>query len=217
MPKGAVHKLPAISGILGVLLLIPSFLINPGPPPNATVSQLAAFAYRYHNAIALGSWLQAVSPFLIILFALSIVHEAGATTRLVGWMTVVGGTVLVMTSLIEVALYLAAVNGNPATTGLISLDLIAAVQHVYSLAAAPAVFLPLGVIILGSRILPDVFGYLALALASIFAVLGIAGLFIPLQGVVNVLAGVQGLWWLFAALVFMLRSDKETEMPHRLS
>jgi hypothetical protein len=204
----AVHNLPALCGILGVVMLIPSFLINPGPPPNPTVSQLVEFGHRYHNAIVIGAWLQAVSPFLIILFALAIVLKAGAATRLVGWMTVVGGVVLVMTSLVEVMLYLAAANGNPATTGLISLDLIAALQHVYSMVAAPAVFLPLGVIIVGSRVLPHVFGYLAFVLAGIFAALGIAGLFSPLQGVVNVLAGVQGLWWLFAAIVILARAGE---------
>jgi hypothetical protein len=156
--------LTALCGILGVALLIPSFIINPGPPPNPTVAQLMAFGNQYHSSILIGAWLQAVSPFLIIFFALAIVHQAGATTRLMGWMTMVGSIILVMTSLVEVTFYLSAVNGNPATTGLISLDLISAVQHIYSLVAAPALFLPLGVVILRSRVLPHVFGYLAVGL-----------------------------------------------------
>ena len=203
--------LTAFCGILGVAMLIPSFLINPGPPPNPTVAQLIAFGNQYHSSVLVGAWLQAVSPFLIILFALAIVHQAGATTRLMGWMTIVGGTILVMTSLVEVTFYLSAVNGNPASTGLISLDLISAVQHVYSMVAAPAVFLPLGAVILGSRVLPHVFGYLAFVLAGIFAALGIAALFNPIQSVVNILAGVQGLWWLFAAITLLVRAGKASD------
>ncbi len=200
--------LTALCGILGVIMLIPSFLINPGPPPNPTVAQLIAFGNQYHNSILIGAWIQAVSPFLIILFAIAIVHLAGATTRLMGWMTMFGGSILVMTSLVEVTFYLSAVNGNPATTALISLDLISAVQHVFSMVAAPAVFLPLGIVILSSRVLPHVFGYLAFVLAGIFAILGIVALFSPIQSVVNILASVQGLWWLTAAITLLVRTGK---------
>ena len=198
----------ALCGILGVIMLIPSFIINPGPPPNPTITQLIAFGNQYHNSILIGAWLQAVSPFLIILFAIAIVHLAGATTRLMGWMTMFGGSILVMTSLVEVTFYLSAVNGNPATTGLISLDLISAVQHVFSMVAAPAVFLPLGAVILGSRVLPHAFGYLAFVLAGIFAILGIVALFSPIQSVVNILASIQGLWWLTAAIMLLVSTGK---------
>ncbi len=203
--------LTGFCGLLGVALLIPSFIINPGPPPNPTVAQLIAFGNQYHDSILMGAWLQAVSPFLLILFALAIVHQAGATTRLVGWMTLVGGIILVMTSLVEVMFYLSAVNGNPATTGLISLDLIYAVQHLYSMVAAPALFLPLAIVILGSRVLPAVFGYLALALGGVFVIVGIINLFSPIQSIVNSLSIVQGLWWLFAAITLLVRAGKTSD------
>lgn len=203
--------LAALSGLLGIALTILSFNLYPGPPPNPTVAQLTAYGHHYHTPIVIGAWLQAVSPFLTIVFALAIVHLAGATTRLVGWMTMVAGTILVLVSLVEVALYLSAVNGNPATTGLISLDLIAAVQHLYSWVAAPALFLTLGIVILGSRVLPQVFGYLAVAFAGVFAALGIAALFSPVQTVVDILANVQGVWWLLAAIVLLVRSGKAAD------
>jgi hypothetical protein len=123
-------------------------------------------------------------------------------------MTMVGGSILVMTSLVEVTFYLSVVNGNPATTGLISLDLISAVQHIFSMVAAPALFLPLGAVILGSRVLPHLFGYLAVVLAGIFAVLGIIALFSPIQSVVNILASVQGLWWLLAAFTLIVSKEE---------
>lgn len=203
--------LSALSGMIGVIMLIPSFIINPGPPPDPTVAQLIAFANQYRTSILIGAWLQAVSPFLIILFALALVHLTEETKSLVGWMTLAGGSILVMTSLLEVTFYLSGVNGNPATTGQISLELIAAVQHIYSMVAAPAVFLPLGIVILRSRVLPRIFGYLALALAGIFAVLGIIALFAPIQHVVDILATVQGLWWLLAAITLLMRPANEAE------
>jgi hypothetical protein len=197
--------------MLGIAMLIPSFIINPGPPPNPTVAQLIAFGNQYHNSIVIGAWLQAVSPFLLILFAFAIVHLAGATTQLVGWMTMMAGTILVIVSLVEVEFYLSAVNGNPATTGLMSLALLSAVQHLFSLVAAPALFLTLGIIILGSRVLPHLLVYLALTIAGIFVALGITDLFSSIQSVVNILASVQGVWWLFAVITLLVRAEKSSD------
>ena len=47
--------LSGCSGILGVVLLIISFNINPGPQPNATLNQLIEFGNQYYAAIFMGS------------------------------------------------------------------------------------------------------------------------------------------------------------------
>ena len=112
--------LSALSGIVGVIMLIMSFSINPGPPSNATSAQLTAFGNQYYTSILWGAWLQAVGPLLIVLFAFAIVCLAGATTRLAGWMTLFGGTILMMVSLVEITFYMSALYSNPATMGLIS-------------------------------------------------------------------------------------------------
>ncbi len=100
-----------------------SFAINPGLPPNATNAQLIAFGHQYYTSVLWGAWLQTVGPLLIVLFVFAIVYLAGATTRLAGWMTMFGGTVLMMVSLIEITFYMSALNSNPATMGVISLAL----------------------------------------------------------------------------------------------
>ncbi len=200
--------LTGLCGILGVTMLITSFVINPGPGPNPTLAQLIAFGNQYHYAILIGAWLQTISPPLIVLFAFAIVHLAGATTRFAGWMTLFGGTILVMVSLVEVTFYLSAVNGNPATTGMISLDLIKAVQHLYSMVAAPLLFFSLAAVILGSRVLPHVFGYTALVLGAVFAILGAVALFSPLQHLVDILSIIQGFWWLIAAITLLVPARK---------
>jgi hypothetical protein len=90
-----------------------------------------------------------------------------------------------------------------------SLALIHSVQHLYFVVAAPAVWLPLGLVILGSDVLPRIFGYLALVLAAVFVV---AGLFTMLDATVptavQIFGSVQALWWLAAAGTLLMRARK---------
>lgn len=200
--------LTAISGILGVIMLITSFVINAGPPPNPTFQQLAAFGKQHHNAIVFGAWLQAVSAPMIVLFALAVVHIAGAATKFSGWMVFFGGIILVTVSLVEITFYFSAVNGNAAASGLISLDLISAVQHLYSIIAAPWLFLSLSIVIIQSKVLPHIFGYTGLALGLTFAIFGVAALFSPLQYIIDYVSMGQGFWWLLASVALLLRAGK---------
>jgi hypothetical protein len=203
--------LAALSCIFGVIMLITSFAINPGPGPNPTLAQLIAFSNQYRNQTLIGAWLQSISPALIVLFAFAIVHLADATTRMAGWMTLFGGIMLMLVSLLEVTFYLSAVDGNPATTGLISIDLISATQHLYSMVTAPLLFFSLATVILTSRVLPHAFGYAAIVFGIAFAGLGLPALFSPLQNVANVLAFVQGLWWLLAAITLLVQTLRTSE------
>ena len=210
--------LSALSGIIGVIMLITSFSINPGPPSNATSAQLIAFGNQYYTSILWGAWLQAVGPLLIVLFAFAIVFLAGATTRLAGWMTLFGGTTLMAVSLIEITFYMSTLNttplnNNPAAMGLISLALIHSVQHLYFIVGAPALFIPLGVVILGSRLLPRVLGYLAIVLGAAFAIAGVVYLFdLTLPVLVQAFASIQVLWWLAAAILLIVRSQRHLDL-----
>jgi hypothetical protein len=190
-------------------MLITSFSLNPGPPSNATSVQLIAFGNQYYTSILWGAWLQAVGPLLSVLFAFALVCLAGATTRLAGWMTMFGGTILMMVSLVEITFYISALYQNPATMGLISGNLIHAVQHLYFIVAAPALFLPLGAVILGSRVLPRLLGYLALVLGAAFAILGVVFLYsLTLPALVLAFAGLQTIWWLAAAIALIVGREK---------
>jgi hypothetical protein len=201
--------LSGLSGVAGVLLLIVSFAINNGPPPDPSSADLVKFGQQHFANILWGAWLQAVGPVLIVLFAFALVHLAGATLRLAGWMAFLGATILMTVSLIEITFYISAMNSDPAVMPSISLRLIYAVQHLYFIVAAPALFLPLGIVLVSSRILPRLFGYLALVLAVCFAMLGVIFLLhITLPGPVTAFAGVQALWWLAAAITLVVRSGK---------
>ena len=197
----------AVSGLVGTCMIGISFAINPGPPAGASAAQVAAFGQQHHDAILWGSWLQAVGPVLIVLFALAIVFLAGATTRLAGWMTLFGTAALMTVSLIEITGYIGTLQTSPATMGLTSLALIYSVQHLYFIVAAPAVFLPLGLVILGSHVLPRILGYLALALAAGYTLAGVFTLFdSTVPPAVQISAGVPTLWYIAAAATLLRRA-----------
>jgi hypothetical protein len=206
--------LSALSSIVGVIMLGVSFSY-PGPPLNPTSAQMADFARHHFVSTLSGAWLQATGPLLIVLFAFAVVCLAGATTRLAGWMTFFGGSVLMMVSLTEIVCYFGLLYSNPAETGLISFNLIHAVQHLYYIVAAPALFIPLGIVLLGSRVLPRVFGYLALALGAAFAILGVVFLnSLVLPVAVQAFAAIQALWWLTAAITMIVQAAR---MPGSVS
>ncbi|HEX8995429.1 MAG TPA: hypothetical protein VF812_05325 [Ktedonobacterales bacterium] len=205
MSQRTFARLSALGGLFGVVILITSFIVNPGPPQeHPTMSQLATFGDTYHTQILVGAWMQAVGTVLCIVFALALVHLEGATTRFAGWLTLYGGTLLVTTSLIEVAFYLSAVTGAYPTIALISMDIIHAIQRLYFIVTTTAIFLPLGIVVLGGRTLPKVFGYTALVIAAAFTILGIADLFVDLQAVDNVVGSIQGVWWLAASVALLV-------------
>lgn len=210
--KESTCILSGLAGISGVILLAVSFAINSGPPAGANSVQLAEFAHQNYARILWGAWMQAVGPLLIVLFAFFLVHAAKATQHLAGWMTFFGATVLMTVSLIEITFYISALFPDPVVMGLVSLNCIAAVQHLYFMIAAPALFLPLGLILIQSDILPRVFGYLAITLAStFFALSGIFLLHLVLPDRVTAFAAVQALWWLAAAITLVVRRARVSD------
>jgi hypothetical protein len=87
------------------------------------------------------------------------------------------------------------------------------VQHVFLI--APAVLLPLGFVILKTRVLGRPFGYSALALGATLQVLGLAGVLRPLQPVVDVVLIVQSVW--FIAAGFATVAGKTPVLPQAVS
>ena len=112
-------------------------------------------------------------------------------------------------TLIEITFYISALHADPQMMPFISLRIISAVQHLYFIVAAPALFLPLGIVLFSSSILPRLFAYLALLLAIAFGALGVIFLLtLTLPAGVTAFAGVQASWWLAAAITLMFRSRK---------
>jgi len=141
-------------------------------------------------------------------FPLAIVFLAGATTRLAGWMTLLGVATLRTVNLIEITGYIGTLQTSPATMFGTSLALIHSVQHLWFIVAAPALWLPLGLVILGSGVLPRILGYLAIVLAAAYALAGAVTLLdLTVPAAVQISAGVvPALWWLAAAGTLIIRA-----------
>ena len=80
----------------------------------------------------------------------------------------------------------------------------------YWLMFAPALFLPLGTVLLSSQARRGIVGYLVLLLAVAFAALG--GIFLltlPLRDAVTALAGALAIWCLAAAITLVARKPKK--------
>ncbi len=196
-----------ISGITGVLMLVISFCINPGPPPGASYEQLISFGQQYYAAILWGAWLQTIGPFLIIVFTFSLVFLSGAAQSLTGWMVFFGAGILMTVSLVEITLYFAVLFKDPPVNSLIGMNLIYAVQHLYFIIGAPAVFIPLGIVMRNSNILPKPFGWLAIAMGILFGILGIVFLLRLILPVwVTAIAGIQAFWWLASSIIVIIRA-----------
>lgn len=205
----------SLSGILGVLMLIISFSINTGPPPDSSAAELTRFAQQSCKSVLWGAWLQAVGPVFVVLFAFALVHLSGAERRLAGWMTFFGATVLMTVNLIEVTFYIVALFTSPGGMTEIGIRLIESVQHLYFIIAAPALFLPLGTILVTSRIIPRAIGYLALALGVTFGVVGVASLLtLALPASVTSLGSIQALWWLAAAVSLLFGNRRISQLDH---
>ncbi len=217
-PNHKVHerRLYGLFGVLGVLMLGVSFAINQGPPAGANDSELHAFAVRSFREVMLAGWLQAVGPALLAAFVFGVVGGLSARGAWLASMTRFGMTILMMVSLGEVSLYFAALFPLPDQMSLLSLNLIRAVQHLYFILAAPAVFLPFGFALrqLGFRLL----GWSAVGLGALFAIIGCVTIFAQvLPNPVTVLGAVQALWWLAASVVIGFVTPRsipemETEM-----
>jgi len=214
----AWRLLAALCGVVGTLTLIGSFFINPAPPPNLTLAQLADWAIQHHTTLILGGWLQGVGSTLTVLFVLALAQMAGYMHRFAGWVALLSGAALVAVSLAEVSLYLtaaqAAVEGD-AATGTVSTALIKGVQHVFLI--VPAILLPTGIIILGSHVLPRGFGYAALLIGAVLQVLGLVNLFDVLQPVIDAGLILQGVWFLVAALTLAVRAVPAPVQPPLVS
>lgn len=208
MSERLARTLAAIVGILGVVTLVGSFMINPSPPPGLTLAQIVEFGGQHRDTIVIGGWLQGIGSLLNVIFVLAIVHLAGFGQRFAGRITLLAGATILNVSLVEIAFYLSAIQSGESgdlTAMATSLQLIKAVQHVFLI--APALLLPVGFAILGSRLLPRILGYLGIALGVALEIFGLVGLFNVLQPVIDVVLIVQEVWMLAAAIALVVGSD----------
>ena len=200
----STRKAEAIWVLLGVPLIIAGFAVNPGPSTSDTTSQLVAYGHDHQTALTVGGWLQVTGTVLTVIFAISIVVFARRASTLQGVLVFFGSTILVVVGLSELTAYKVLATGHVSTVRA-AVDVISGVQLGYSIVAAPVIFGALGYLVLETEILPKAFGYSALGLGLIFWVCGLITVITSIQGFINVLSGVQALWWLSAGVFIAVR------------
>jgi hypothetical protein len=188
-------------GVVGPIVLVASFAINPAPPPGLGVVALAAWAAQHHGLMLFGEWMQGAGSALIVVFSLALADLSGPAGGFWRRLTILASQTILAVSLMEVCFYLAAAQAaasGDVSLGLVTAGLIKAVQHVFLI--APAVLLPMSVMILRSRLLPTMFGWTGLTVGGGLQGLGLAGLFAHLQSVVDGVLIVQSAWFVVAGL-----------------
>src|SRR5262245_6739115 len=222
------HRLPplviALGGILGILFLGLYFGVGAAIgvtqlPPSADASQVLHVATQYHDMWLLGAWFQAIGSLLAVVFFLGLVHLAVGASRFSGVLALLGCAVLLGVVLIEGAFTIdlaqAALDGHAAAS-VTSFDLMTVFTHIYPIVPAPLIFLALGTILVGSRLLPRIFGYLALALGCLYAVVGLVGLFTaPVLTLVPL--ALQSLWVLATAIALASHTGNIAQAPSSLA
>ena len=217
------HILIALCGILGTILLGLYFGVGFSTglaqlPPDASIAQVVNVATQYYNLWFLGTWLQATGSLLSVVFFIALAHRAGGAARLAGLLTVLGSAVLLAVVLIEgvftIDLAQAAANGHQVTS-LTSFDIMTVFTYIYPIVPAPVIFLALGTILLGSDLLPRVFGFLAFGLGIAFAVVGLIALFTTPILSIAVLS-LQALWVLAAAITLLVQAGTAFDATEEL-
>jgi hypothetical protein len=104
----------------------------------------------------------------------------------------------------------AATDGHQATS-ITSFDVMTVFTHIYPIAPAPLIFLALGTILLGAQVLPRTFAYLALALGSVFEILGVVGLF-TVPAITLIPLVLQAVWVVAAAIALLVQSGTAADL-----
>jgi hypothetical protein len=208
--------LAATCGIVGVVMLTAHFLIPAGvPPDSASLTRIAAFARRHQDVILVSAWLQVTGAVLYVIFILAIVHLAGAGQRFAGRIVGLAAAVLVGLTLLDSAMIIStvqsAVHGQAQTVD-VSFDLIAGPTNDAvgrSFLIAPAILLPLGFVILQTRLLPRSYGWIAIAFGSASQALGLLGLFskAAFSDVNPAVLALENLWLITVAVTLLVHRN----------
>jgi hypothetical protein len=211
MTKPSHIYLTSACGLAGTIALTLYFSAPfnwmPLPPPDATMEQVTAFGKNYHTAILVDTWLQQFGTILSVIFALALVHLAGASKTFAGRLTLLASSIVTSLSLAEGTFALCAVqagdNGH-FESSLTCFELTNVFVHIFLL--APSLFLMLGFALRGTDILPKIFVVTAILLGILFQTLGVLALFYDqLLIIVIAVLMMQNVWTIATSIVILSR------------
>ena len=223
--QGRTEAWVVACGVLGPLMLAAYFAAPLFAPPLGRViyaahpatAEVVRTGSRYHELLYAGGWLQATGALLAVIFFLAVAGMASTPESLAIRIVQLGSAVLVAVALAEVIFTFtwasAAVNGQTASSRT-SFDLMAAFIRVFPIVPAPAVYLPIGALLLRSPVLPRAFGYLAIGLGAAFLIAGLTGALLPAAAAATAgLAAIQVIWIIAAAIALYTMARKALAKP----
>ena len=212
------NLLTALSGICGQLALgvyysgslVPHQLII----DDLTTSQLVELITHNQAAIFWDAYLQGIGTLLSVIFFIRLVYLSGAGSRFSGWLVIIISSVILSISLVDVTFTVltvtAALAGHTETMR-IAIDLITgsteAFDYTFLFVPAPMLIISLGIVLLTSKLLPRLLGYLAILIGIAFVVVGLSSLFYTLNGSLGTafeIVQLLQLLWVIASAVFIL-------------
>jgi hypothetical protein len=205
------------SGVLGAVLFgayfgVPAFVPRLGAvlyAAHPATSQVVDIGARYQLLITFGVWLQATGSALCVVFFIGLVSLTRHRGSLPGQIVVLGSAALLALVLLEGVFTLTwstTASESVTASARAGFDLMSRFVQVFPIVPAPAVYLPLGWILLHSPLLPRWLGATALGLGAAFLLVGLLEVFLPAaQAAAAALAAVQALWIVIAAGALMAR------------
>ena len=213
MTERVTRWLAAICGITSVLMLTAHFLI-PGntPSDSASLARIATFVRGHRDLILISAWLQVTGAILYVVFILAIVHLAGAGQRFAGRIVALAAAILVGLTLLDSAMIISTVKSagqSHSETLRVSFDLMVGPGNDAigrSFLIAPAILLPLGFVILQTRLLPRIYGWIAIAFGAASQALGLLGLFskVAFADINPAVLALENLWLIAVAVTLLV-------------
>ncbi len=215
MSETGLRVTGGLAGILGPVSLTIYFVaptLTGWPFSGASGARLVAYANSHQQLFYAGAWFQATGALLSIVFFLTVLQLAGATSRLPGLLTILALAALLSVVLLEsaflVAVPMAAASGDVGTVRTTFALSNGVFVRVFPLAPASASFIGLGVVILGSTVLNRWFGYFAAGLGAAFELVGVAAIFSGVGLILAIVLSIVQEFWIFAAAIALLLSAR---------
>jgi hypothetical protein len=222
-------RLTAITGIIGQCFLIIYFsgILVPKELIIGKTSMMALtdLVTKHQSAILLDAWLMGIGSFLSVIFYVGLVHISGAITRFSGLLTIIASAIVLAVAFVDVTFMVAAANaamlGHTETTN-VAVDFVAgpaeAFDYTFIFGPAPVLITSVGIVLLGSDIIPRFFGYAAVGVGILFFVAGFLGIFYPHNNVITTTFEIVQLSrgiWVFATAVSILIFQKRGGMSKK--
>lgn len=186
-----------------------------------TTKEIVAVGAQYAQLVAFGTWLQATGSALCVVFFVGLLFLTAANGTPPALVVLLGSSVLVALVLLEGVFTLTWVSASAASvtsSARVGFDLMSRFIQVFPLVPAPAVYLPLGYILLRNGLLPRWLAWVAVGLGGAFLLVGLLEVFLPFaQAFAAGLAGLQAFWIITAAIVLIARGDARTPPSPTLS